>query len=152
MRYTITAGSRAARGRLPIADESGTVQYVLVRRYSLCDATGIELARIKPHVFRSRTDILVSGQSVASVRPRRFGGSYEIDYGGTAYTAKGGSFSRASTVTGPDGTSVATFSQRGGLRRSFNVEIPDRENQVLLLAVIFAILSIRQRRAAAMAS
>ncbi len=149
MRYTIAAGSR---GQLPITDESGVARYTLVRGHSLRDAFGTELAVIKSRAFRSRTDILADGQPVASVRPRRFGESYEIDYGGTAYSAKGGSFSRAYTVTGPDGTTVATFSQRGGFRRSFDAEIRDGEDQALLLAAMFAIHAIRQRRRAARAS
>jgi hypothetical protein len=149
MRYTIAAGSR---GQLPITDESGLVQYTLVRSRSLCDASGAELAVIKPRPFRSRTDILMGGQSVASVRSRGFGGSYQIEYGGTAYTAKGGSFSRAYAVTRADGTTVATFSQRRGFRSSFDAEIRDGEDQALLLAAMFAIYAIRQRRTAAMAS
>jgi hypothetical protein len=148
MRYTVTAESWPSRGRFPITDETGTVRFTLVRS-SLRDTADVELAAIKRRRFRSETDILLTGQAPVSVRPEDFGDSYEIVCDWGPFTATRDSSTNTYTVTRPEGATVATFSKRRAFRHSFEAEILDEAHQVLLLAAMFAIHDIRQRRTAA---
>jgi hypothetical protein len=78
----VTAESWPSGGRFPITDETGTVRFTLVRN-SLRDTAGLELAVIKRRRFRSETEILVTGQAPASVRPEDSGHSYDTFATGT---------------------------------------------------------------------
>jgi hypothetical protein len=148
MRYTVAAESWPSRGRFPITDETGTVQFTLVRN-SLRDTSGLELAVIQRRRFRSETDIRLTGQAPASVRPEDFGHSYDIICEGDVFTATRDSSANTYTVTHLEGATVATFSKRRGFRHSFEAEILDEAHQVLLLAAMFAIHDVRQRLTAA---
>jgi len=151
MRYAITPQSRTSRARFSLMDETDTVRFTVVRN-ALSDVSGVELAVIKRSRLRSKADILVAGQAPASVRYEGSRDSYEIVSDGRALTAERDSASGTYTVTQADGTTVATFSQRRGLLHSFDDEIHDKADQVLLLAVMFAIHDIRQGRTAAAAA
>jgi uncharacterized protein YxjI len=148
VRYEITHNKFLGKGLFSITDDSGSLRFRVERDLSLRDPGGEEVAAVKRHSFLREADIFASGQLQASVHVARLGMSESYNVKGPAgeLTAAGNFFGRQYTLTVPSGTTVATVSQRPGLRENFDAETAPGQDDVLLLAVIIAIEELRQRK------
>ena len=121
-----------------------------VRRLSIRDSAGAEVAVISRPGLLTRYEILV-GSQLATVRPRGFlGQRFEIDSAAGRLEARGNFSGRQYSVT-RGGVQAAAVTQLRTLRERFAVEITDGEDPVLMLAVVLVIEIIRddRRRSAA---
>jgi uncharacterized protein YxjI len=152
-RYTLSR-QWSLTDRFTITDEAGVPRFeaagrfAFVKRLSLREASGLEVATITGKALSSRFEILIDGQPT-TVRARGvFRVRYEIATPAGPLEARGNFSGRTFTVT-RGGTTVATVSQQRALRERFAVDVADGENPVLMLAVILAIETIRDARRAA---
>lgn len=147
MQYSITQNRWREKGRFSITDDSGTLR-LQVSGGAVCklrSPQGEELAAIKRHSLRRRSDVLRGGQIVATVLPAGFGIQEHYDISGAAceFIAVGDFFGHSYAVTAPGGSPVATVSQLRGFRENFDVETVGGEDDVLLLAIILAVEDLR---------
>lgn len=141
----------ALGNRSVITDDAGLERFVVQGplafsgRLSVRDPAGAEVAVISRRGLSGRYEILAGGQ-LATVRPRGFFGQrFEIDSDGGRLEARGNFSGRQYSVT-RDGSPAAAVTQLRTLRQQFAVEVSEREDPVLMLAVVLVIETIRDNR------
>lgn len=146
MRYEIKQHKLLEKGPSSIFDDFGNLRFTVPGHGGICDSSGYELFTFSLRPFRRQADILRNGYTIASVHTvgLGLGGKFRIDSLAGPITVHGEFFVHNYRLTGPGGDIVATVWQQQG----FHVEIPPRQDDVLLLASILAIEDIRDRRRA----
>jgi uncharacterized protein YxjI len=150
MHYQITQNKLFEKGLFSITDDAGALRFQVAGNLSLSDPDGSELLAIKRHFLGRQADILEGGQLTASVHVAGLSasGNYNVDGPAGRLSAAGDFLGRNYTLTVPSGSVIATVSQQRGFRERFDVETAPGQDDVLLLAVILAIESLRDQKGA----
>lgn len=138
-RFVITDASQA-----PVYEVRG--RFSLSQLISIYDMNGQELAALHKHMLSNRFDISVQGNVVAEVAHTGFfGNHYQVGTPSGPIDAQGDFAGWDYTLT-RDANTVASVGRRLAFRETFDVDISQGEDDVLLLAIILAIDTIHEDR------